>query len=530
MGRRAAAALAVTSVIAAWAGAATAQPSGAPSPTAAVQVTANGAPVRAHSVPQIARNPRTGELVIGEVDVRGDRRCRFHISTDRGRTWFDGGDPMVEPFTDCSIGAEWGTYLNLFFDEDGTLYVPFAANDPRTFALSEAAGGDRRQTVPRNIYLARSTDSGRTFSTTTAYEAPAAKDPARGYAYAVMGAIDPSDARRIYVTWAQGEFLSLEHKTHAVVAASGDGGATFRAPVDITDDTGSEGAWLTVGPDGAVHAAFYSLGWNGQRTLFELEPDEPPLPMFHARSSDRGATWTRQVVDPGYQQYERPPVVAADPGSDRVYLVWFGSDQPENLESHFDSSDRADVFVRVSSDGGQTWSERIRVNDDRGPDTNQIHPGVAIAPDGRLDVAWYDYRNSPTEGDNPLDDRGLTDVYVASSDDGGRSFGANVKVNDRSIDRSIGVFSNRVTSVGPVAITSTEDDIFLAWQDSRNGNERTQAEDVYAAVLRLDGDEPAPDSDSDSFHVGRFGAGMALGMGAAMVLAWALARRAASTP
>ena len=37
--------------------------------TAAVQVTANPHPTRAHSSPQIVRNPETDELVIVETDV-----------------------------------------------------------------------------------------------------------------------------------------------------------------------------------------------------------------------------------------------------------------------------------------------------------------------------------------------------------------------------------------------------------------------------------------------------------------------------
>ncbi len=111
--------------------------------TGAVQVTSNPDPVRAHSSPQVARIPETGELVVVEADVRGDRRCSVHISVDDGRSWFPGGELMVEPFTDCTIGAEWGTYFNAFVDADGTLFVPFAANDPRFFDASDDASALR---------------------------------------------------------------------------------------------------------------------------------------------------------------------------------------------------------------------------------------------------------------------------------------------------------------------------------------------------------------------------------------------------
>ena len=90
------------------------------------------------------------------------------------------------------------------------------------------------------------------------------------------------------------------------------------------------------------------------------------------------------------------------------------------------------------------------------------------------------------------------------------------------------MFTNRVTSVGPVGIACANDDVFFSWQDCRNGDARNQAEDVYAASLRLKGARLASTSD-DSFDWGRLLAGVALGMGLAMVLAWALTRRQAQS-
>ncbi len=60
-----------------------------PVSTVAGQVTANPNPVRAHSSPQIARNPETGELVIAETDVFGnpDFGVKVHVSSDEGRSW-----------------------------------------------------------------------------------------------------------------------------------------------------------------------------------------------------------------------------------------------------------------------------------------------------------------------------------------------------------------------------------------------------------------------------------------------------------
>ena len=100
---------------------------GAPTVTAAVQVTANPTPVRGHSAPQIVRHPKTGELVVVEADVRGDQACTTHISTDDGRSWAPGGELMVKPFLDCTIGAEYGAYASPAFASDGTRTSPSSA-------------------------------------------------------------------------------------------------------------------------------------------------------------------------------------------------------------------------------------------------------------------------------------------------------------------------------------------------------------------------------------------------------------------
>ena len=81
-------------------GLAAAEPATAQTATGAVQVTKDPAPLRAHSSPQVAVNPKTGELVVVESDVRGNRACAVHLSTDGGRSWFPGGDSMVKPFND----------------------------------------------------------------------------------------------------------------------------------------------------------------------------------------------------------------------------------------------------------------------------------------------------------------------------------------------------------------------------------------------------------------------------------------------
>lgn len=409
--------------------------------TAAVQVTGNPAPVRAHATPLLARNPKNGELVIAEVDVRGSRECAVHISADEGRSWSRGGDLHVKPFTDCSVGAEYGPHVMPFFDSDGVLYVVTTANDPKDLggqARAPSAEFPRtRSFIQRNVYLARSTDGGRSFQVSMVYEGPR-ENPHRGYNYAPVGAVDPESPRHVYVGWAQGEWQSPKEPSKAVVAASSDGGKSFGPPHDISQLTGSEHPWISVGRGGVVHAAHWSKGFGKPLASPNLPVPtarQDPVPIYYVSSRDRGTTWERKEVDPGVQAYYRPPVIAADPRSDAVYLVWYSTVEPMNFALTGQGADRTEIFLKASLDGGKTWSQRRTVNEDAGKGANHSLPGVSIAPNGRVDIAWSDSRNSPRPQASPGRDQGMHDIYYSSSEDNGATF---TPVRRSTTGRSIG--------------------------------------------------------------------------------------------
>ncbi|HEV2760146.1 MAG TPA: sialidase family protein [Acidimicrobiales bacterium] len=499
--------------------------------TAAVQVTANPNPVRAHATPLLARNPKNGELVIAEVDVRGSRECAVHISTNDGRSWFPGGDVHVKPFTDCSIGSEYGPHVMPFFDRDGVLYVVTTANDPKElFDQSRAPTPEfprTRSFVPRNVYLSRSTDGGRTFDVRLAYQGPR-ENPHLGYNYAPVGAVDPENPRNVYIGWTQGEWQSPKEPSKAVVSASSDGGRTFAPPHDISQLTGSEHPWISVGRGGIVHASHWSKGFGKPLASPNLPVPtarQDPVPIFYVSSRDKGRTWDRMEVDPGVQSYYRPPVIAADPNSDAVYMVWYSTVEPRNFPLTGQGADRTEIFLRASLDGGKTWGERRTVNDDAGKGANHSLPGVSIAPNGRVDIAWSDSRNNPRPPASPSRDQGLLDIYYASSDDQGRTFTPSQKINDRAIDRSLGVWSNNVNASVATGMASTDSGVYLAWQDARAGANQGESEDVYFATLKRDGSVlPADEDESVPAWLG-IGAGIALGLGIGMVLVWVIARR-----
>ena len=495
---------------------------GAESPvvTAAAQVTSNANPVRAHSSPQIARNPKTGELAIAETDIQIGKRCAVHISADDGRSWFPGGDPMMAPFTDCSSIATSGPYFTLEFDSDGVLYMSFQANDPKLNVLPRS---DRA----RHVFLARSTDGGRSFETSFVYRVPdGLTDDVRNTNRRPMVAVDPVNHRNVYVGWWQTG--TPTNKRNSLIAASTDGGRTFGEPIDMSDERGGTQPRPAVTADGVAHIVY-------QVTPFFAAGQSPPIaeqpvrPLLYRRSTDQGRTWSPPVeVDQGnaWIRAGRRWVLKADPNSSSLYVVWTGN--PKTRVSY--PEDDMDIYMRASTDGGKTWSDRRLVNDDA-PMAGVQHsdPGISIAPNGRVDIAWYDFRNSPSpeiwDDNAPFSRGGMQDVYYASSADQGRTFTKNVRITDRSIDRSIGVWSNNVHSTTTVGISSTNDSVYFTWQDSRNGNASTNAEDAYFASLKLTGSDPADETPALAPRWVLLGSGLLMGLGVAMSLVWLTGQR-----
>jgi hypothetical protein len=115
------------------------------------------------------------------------------------------------------------------------------------------------------------------------------------------------------------------------------------------------------------------------------------------------------------------PSMAADtsggPNRGNLYLVW----------SDARNGDADILFIR-STDGGQTWSQPVRINDDPvGNGRDQFFSWVAVDPtNGQIVVMFYDRRADA----NNL----ILDVYVTRSTDGGLTFEPNIKVNTQSFN------------------------------------------------------------------------------------------------
>jgi hypothetical protein len=135
--------------------------------------------------------------------------------------------------------------------------------------------------------------------------------------------------------------------------------------------------------------------------------------------------------------------------------------------------DQRDVFVGWSPDG-VSWSTPQRVNEEP-PGFDNWLPEVAVAPDGGVYCAWYDFRDAPlpTSG-------GESHVYLARSGDGGATWTTLGAVTD-TLSRWSVLLNNIEPNQGDyIALFANASFVWPCWADGRRGNP-----DVFAARVPL---------------------------------------------
>ena len=452
----------------------------------------NRDPVRGRDIPGFAVDPADPRHVVMITEEFITGQCDFHTSFDGGRTWTSEGHLTVpSDFADppCvtydsggyahfNKSVVWGTGQNV--------YTTFASHrGPKQRPETGTAQGEGD-----SVLVNRSTDGGRTWE--RAVVAIQGARDSRPFIIRPGIAVQPRpQGDKLYVVgWYVVNPLNMGAQggagdRRAVVASSEDGGRTWSAPVEAQapDEKVREITPPVIGKDGSVYIA-----WRNRD-----DPANAPHPIVVAKSSDGGATWTRtpiQDATPAPPTAPPPtgnagfPKMAFDPNSGpfgTLYVAYLG----------FNFGD-LDVLVQRSMDTGVTWSQPVRVNDDpRGNGIRQLTPDISVAPNGRVDVVWFDTR---TNLPSPVIPRpaGQGDVYYASSTDGGATFSGNRRISDRSINLDDGTLGRNGTYTwwGPDSVPLGNDAVLFAWGDARYGNVDTAANDVVLATMRFG--EPGP--------------------------------------
>ncbi len=170
------------------------------------------------------------------------------------------------------------------------------------------------------------------------------------------------------------------------------------------------------------------------------------------------------------------PTLIWGPGggpSGTLHFVWEG--KPKLTQG-----DR-DVLYRRSTDGAKTWSDTQTLNDDDPAQLfSQHQPGISVAPNGRVDIAWWDQRDG--------NGRYVTDVYATQSTDFGTTWSKNERITDVSINRLIGMWTPGTGGDvrQPPGVGASNALTYYVWDDTRNGNKQTETQDLYAATAQFE--------------------------------------------
>lgn len=339
--------------------------------------------------PSICINPKNTNDIVAGSNIDNV----FH-STDGGHTW------AINKLYSAPYGV-WGDPC-IAVDTTGAFYF---------FHLSNPPGGNW---IDRIVCQRLDTVGGQwTTGTYMGLNGTKAQDK--------EWAVVDRATNTIYVTWTQFDQYGSSNPADSSIirfSKSTDRGDTWSpakrinkiAGDCIDSDNTVEGAVPAMGPNGAVY-----VSWAG------------PEGIVFDRSLDGGDTWLDHdifVADqpggwdfniPGISRCNGLPVTCCDisngPYKGNIYINW--SDQRNGTTD-------TDIWFVKSADGGNSWTNPMRVNDDP-PGKHQFFTWMTVDQvTGYIYLVFYDRR---AYNDSQ------TDVYMAVSKNGGDSF-VNFKISD----------------------------------------------------------------------------------------------------
>lgn len=464
-------------------------------PGATVVVNTDRPGIDAHNSPAVAVHPRRPEVMVAADRIDTPRfSCSIWRSTNAGVTW----DPLHLPLAPGQANCHGP---DVAFTGGGDLLV-----------LTTATGGRFNQ--PVGVRLQRFQE-GRAEGPPVPVAGPEA-----------FHARLATDGERVLVSWVQAQPAAAEvplglppPPNPILLARSDDGGRSFATPIQVSEDQRLViQPTVLAGPGDRVVVGALDLG--ADRFDYEAHhggqggpPSDEPWRVVSWTSEDPGATFgpaavvadglvppTRLIVNLG-----PTPGFAHHAGSGRVYAVWDAG-----------RDDARDVYLAHSDDAGTTWSAARRILPRPGA---QNLPAVAVAPDGRVDVVFYDRSSDP--------DDVMAEVTLASSWDGGASF-SSTTVSDTAFDPRIGFASAQdLPQLGSqLAVVARDDRALAFWADTTRGSVATNLQDLAMATV-----EVTPEA-GPRWPLVVVGAVLALA-GVALIVAWRRAgnkRRGAWTP
>ncbi len=308
-------------------------------------------------------------------------------STDGGKTW-------KESMVSSPLGR--GGNAGMIVDVKGRIYN-FRRDD-------EGKAGEGF----RHLICHRSEDLGKTWNEGSVIGGESGKKNDK------LGIAVNAVEQALYAGWTQyDQFPSSEQgcTSNVMFSMATNAGKNWGDPVRVSqlpgtcanDGTSPAGASPAVGIGGRIYMA-----WSNNGVI------------FFDRSYDKGKTWLGNDLPiakqeggwaldvPGFGVTHNLPVLMIDNSPGRyhgmIYLMF--ADQRNGVAD-------TDIWFHRSPRHGDSWTPPVRVNTDD-PGHHQFSPAMAIdQATGNIYIVYYDRRSY---------DDAQTDVYIASSFDGGNTF------------------------------------------------------------------------------------------------------------
>jgi hypothetical protein len=462
----------------------------------------------------ITRDPVSGALIAGANDELSQPPCpgttaplaspcpfapgaptsAFYRSTDDGKTWSGGYLPGFASIGRTSGGdpsLDWGPARcnnGSFSTSCGVNIYYSGLADP----FGDKVGGEQ-------VTVSRSTDDGSTWS-----------DPVQATSTDNKSAFDdhpwlavdhsPSSPHygRVYLFWAVFCYAcSGNGNVKLYLSHSDDEGRTWSPAVQVSaaNNNSAQGfretGQLAVSSDGTVEAFWTE---NADSTKYpSLQVDAVSTdggntfsaPITIAQVTDYPLTGTPfDVVDffnrvPGMSaRVDCYPHPAADPTSDRVYVVWCD-----------DSGGHGVVKGAVSSDG-RNWTSLGTIASVSG--SNAFFPAAAVSPTTGTVSLTFDALTAPPASDPWQTGVQTYNNYYAQSPAGGGSFSSPIVVSSAPSNPDGSSYNNlQEQFLGDyIGIVDGPDTAYLAWTDARAASPCTAVDTYRSAVYA--GQKPVP--------------------------------------
>jgi hypothetical protein len=371
------------------------------------------------------------------------------ISTDGGRSWND----QIIPGFDCTQ-KEKATNQTIYRTSDPVVAFGPGGNLYATILPVSRVRGEERVTT---LYVVKSSDGGVTWAIGNGgkpvFNGTVGKLPdPNGEPDKPWIIVDDFATSRfrgtIYTVWTV--FYQNGNST-IFLSKSMDGATTFTTPVEVSPSyngtagrgLGSEYGYVFAMPGVAADGTLYVNFVGSCYTCFTFDE-------IVVKSTDGGNSFGNPTIVGSVTEHVLPNTdfrlgipesFAVNPVNEHLFLA--AENATKTLACALTVCAyalRSDILLYESSDGGQTWSMPLVVNDNM-EDVNTFQPVVSVSPNGVVAVSFYDRRlPCPNEAWVLPEDVGMSNLCVDTSiqffsdQDSLKPIGHNIRVTKSSWD------------------------------------------------------------------------------------------------